>query len=321
MPSLIITPDGIEAAERVIALDMRGTPLLEVRLPSAPAVSLVIKDESRTPIGSFKGRGTENFAHHFAKRTPEVVCASAGNFGQGLARAMARRGGAAIVFAATNANPLKVARMRELGAQVRLAGADFDAANDAAKGFAAAQGLPFVEDAAFGEIAEGAGTIAKEMTDAGATFDAIYVPIGGGALINGIGTWLKDRRPETQVIGVCAEGAPSVALSWREGAVVETARVDTIADGIAIRVPSGPALEHMRRVVDDCILVSDQEILGAMRLIHAIQGIALEPAGAAGVAGFLRDAASRGAGRAATVLCGANVAPDQYQEWFGVPAR
>jgi threonine dehydratase len=250
-----------------------------------------------------------------------VVCASAGNFGQGLARAMARRGGEAVVFAATNANPLKIERMRELGAEVRLAGTDFDGANEAAKDFAAAQGLPFVEDAAFGEIAEGAGTIAKEMTDAAAAFDAIYVPIGGGALINGIGTWLKACRPEVQVIGVCAEGAPSVALSWREGAVIETAAVDTIADGIAIRTPSGPALAHMRKVVDDCILVSDQEILGAMRLVHANLDITLEPAGAAGVAGFLRDAASRGVGRAGTVLCGANVPLDKYQEWFGIPAR
>ncbi len=320
MSSLIVTPEGIEAAERVIAADVRGTPLLEVRLPGS-AISLVVKDESRTPIGSFKGRGTEYFAHCYAAKTPKVVCASAGNFGQGLARAMARRGGEAFVFAATNANPLKVARMRELGAEVHLAGADFDAANDAAKAFAAAQGLPFVEDAAFGEIAEGAGTIAKEMTDAGAAFEVIYVPIGGGALINGIGTWLKAHRPEVKVIGVCAEGAPSVVLSWRAGTVVETPGVDTIADGIAIRTPSAPALEQMRRVVDDCILVSDQEILSAMRLIHTALDITLEPAGAAGVAGFLRDAAARGARSAATVLCGANVPLDKYQEWFGIAPR
>ena len=316
--TLTVSPTGIEAAELVIDQEVRGTPFLsDIRLPQVPAISALLKDETQTPIGSFKGRGTEHFAHQYAKKTPKVVCASAGNFGQGLARSMSRRGGEAIVFAATNANPLKIDRMRELGANVRLAGADFDAANAAAKAFAEERDLPFVEDAAFGEIAEGAGTIAKEMTDAGASFDAIYVPIGGGALINGIGTWLKHCRPEVKVIGVCAEGAPAFAHSWREGRVIETKSVDTIADGIAIRTPLWPAFEQMRRVVDDCILVSDQQMLDAMQAVHKAIGVRLEPAGAAGVAGLMCDASVRGVEHAATVLCGANVPPDKQVAWFG----
>ncbi|MEM7021528.1 MAG: pyridoxal-phosphate dependent enzyme [Pseudomonadota bacterium] len=316
--TLTVSPSGIKAAERVIDQAVRGTPLLsDIRLPQVSAISVVLKDETRTPIGSFKGRGTEYFAHQYADKTPKVVCASAGNFGQGLARSMTRRGGEAIVFAATNANPLKIDRMRELGADVRLAGADFDAANAAAKAFAAEQDLPFVEDAAFGEIAEGAGTIAKEMTDAGAAFEAIYVPVGGGALINGIGTWLKQCRPEVKVIGVCAEGAPAFAHSWREGRVIETKTVDTFADGIAIRTPLWPAIQLMRRVVDDCILVSDQQMLDAMQTMHKALGLRLEPAGAAGIAGALCDAPARGVEQAATVLCGANVPPDKQLAWFG----
>ena len=306
MSELDITVDGIVAAHAAIPPDMRGTPLLSLG-------ELVLKDETATPIGSFKGRGTAWYAHRHAAATPLVVCASAGNFGQGLARAMAAEGARAIVYAAETANPMKLDRMRALGAEVVLAGRDFDAANDAARAHAAREGLPFLEDAAFAEIAEGAGTIAKEMTEAGVEPDAVYVPVGGGALVNGIGTWLKAHAPRTRVIGVVAEGAPAAAASWRAGRAMPGEAVDTIADGIAIRAPVQAAVEVMRRVVDDFVTVSDAEIVAAMRWLRRETGIVAEPAGAAGVAAARRD----GEGRAASVICGGNVAPDRREEWFG----
>lgn len=310
-----MTAAGIAAAAGVIDPAFLDTPLIDgVRIGGLP---LLVKDETANPIRSFKGRGTEFFAHVHAAAMPVVVCASAGNFGQGLARAMARRGGRAVVFAATGANPLKIDRMRALGAEVVLQGEDFDAANAAARAHAEARGLAFVEDAAWPEIAEGAGTIAREMTAAGTDFDAVYVPAGGGALVSGIGCWLRDARPGVRVIGVCAEGAPSLALSWRAGRVVPTDRADTIADGIAVRAPAAAAVAVMRQVVDDMVLVSDAQIVAAMRLLHAATGIAAEPAGAAGVAAALADAPARGVRRAATVVCGANVAPQDAARWFG----
>lgn len=297
-----------------ISPEFLETPLLrDVALQGAPA--MLLKDETATPIRSFKGRGTENFAHHYAATAPLVVCASAGNFGQGLALSMARRGGKAIVFAAASANPLKMARMRELGAEVRSEGGDFDAANAAAMAFARNADLPFVEDAAFPEIAEGAGVIALEMADE--DFDVIYAPVGGGALINGISAFLKEARPDATVIGVCAEGAPSYALSWRARRAVETQKVDTIADGIAIRAPVEASVAELVARVDDFVLVSDAEILSAMRALHRATGIMAEPAGAAGVAAALKDAAARGARRPASIICGGNVAPDDRERWFG----
>ena len=315
---LAISAEGVIEAAQAIHPEFLNTPLsASTKLGGAEGAVVVLKNETATPIHSFKGRGTDYFAHCRAARVPRVVCASAGNFGQGLALAMGRRGGQAVVFAAANANPLKVMRMRELGAEVVLEGDDFDAANVAARRYAATEDLPFVEDAAWGEVAEGAGTIAREMTEAGVEFDAIYVPVGGGALINGIGTWLKHARPDVRVIGVCAEGAPALAMSWQRSTTVETARVETIADGIAIRQPVPAAVWHMRRVVDDFVLVSDAELIAAMRAVRQAIGIALEPSGAAGVAAIWKHAAENAYRRPATVLCGSNVPPDRYGAWFG----
>jgi threonine dehydratase len=315
---LDITPEGITQASGLIKPEFLNTPLhRNISLAATPSLSITLKDETASPICCFKGRGTDYFAHTYAATSPVVVCASAGNFGQGLAMAMHRRGGKAIVFAAKNASPLKITRMKELGGEVILSGHDFDEANDAARMYANEKGLPFVEDAAFAEIAEGAGTLAKEMTESEAEFDAIYIPVGGGALINGVGTWLKQARPDVKVIGVCAEGAPSLAISWKERKVVETATVNTFADGIAIRTPALPTIQHMMKVVDDFVLVSDAEILNAMRVTHCTTGIRPEPSGAAGVAAIIKDAEIRGIKHPASLICGANVPDDKMTDWFG----
>lgn len=318
MPTTLnITAQGIVRASKAINPDFLNSPMLgSVHLADLRTPPMVLKDETANAIRSFKGRGTDYYAHNLKKRNPRVVCASAGNFGQGLAVAMARRGGRAVVFAAKNANPIKVSRMQELGAQVIMAGQDFDDANAAAREFAEAGGLPFLEDSDNADVAIGAGTIAKEMTDGDAEFDAIYVPVGGGSLINGIGTWLAHARPGVPVIGVCATGAPSQARSWQKKAVVKTDLVDTFADGIAIRAPVSAAVEHMWKVVSDFVLVSDKEILSAMRSIYASTGLRLEPSGTAGVAAIAKDAHSRGVMQPATLLCGANVTDEDAASWY-----
>src|SRR5262249_47621404 len=157
--------------------------------------------------------------------------ASAGNFGQGLAYACRARGVKTILFAATSANPLKIDRMRALGADVRLAGADFDAAKQAARDFARLPGYRFIEDGWEPAIAEGAGTIGVEISAWPAPIQTLLVPIGNGALACGVGRWLKAVSPQTRIVGVVAEAAPAMRLSWLSGTVVATERADTIADG------------------------------------------------------------------------------------------
>ena len=304
--------DGIEAAARAIDPVFLNTPQF-----ASEALRLVLKIETVNPIRSFKGRGADFLVSQFPADGPALVCASAGNFGQGMAYAARRRGMRVVVFAAESANPLKIERMRALSAEVRLSGDDFDAAKEAARAFANETGGRFIEDGREPAIAEGAGTIGRELCRWPGSLDFVLAPLGNGALLTGIALWMKAHSPRTQVIGVCAAGAPAMALSWRERRVVETAAVGTIADGIAVRVPVPESLPAIERLVDDIVLVDDDALLGAMRLLFRHHGLVTEPAGVAGVAAAkVYESRFRGA-LIASPICGGNVTAEQAKQWMG----
>jgi len=313
--------EHIAEAARTIDPVFRASPqFLSEPLSALLGCQLTVKVETVNPIRSFKGRGTDYFVQKLVARgeTGPLVCASAGNFGQGLAYSCRKHGIALTVFAARNANRLKVQRMRELSAEVRLAGDDFDAAKELAEKTAAERGARMVVDGEVPEISEGAGSIGVELLARGERFDAVVVPLGDGALLNGMARWVKSVAPSTRMVGVCAQGAPAVAESFRRGPgapPVTRPSVDTIADGIAVRLPVPEAVADMFGLVDDVLLVDDAQILEAMRLAHRQVGLVVEPAGAAGLAALLGGTfAGR---RVATVLCGGNVAPEQLAGWLG----
>lgn len=277
---------------------------------------LVVKVETLNPIRSFKGRGAEFLTATLAG-CPTLACASAGNFGQGMAFAARKRGLHLTVFAAETANPLKIERMRALGAEVRLAGQDFDAAKQAARGFAAEAGARFVEDSRDVETAEGAGTIAIELLRDPQAFDALLVPLGNGALLAGIAHWVKAHQPGVQVIGVSAAGAPAMERSWRSGQIQRFDQMHTIADGIGVRVPVPEALEDLRGVVDDILLVEDAAMLDCMRLAHTHLGLVLEPSGATGLAALQTFGERFRGQRVGAILCGGNLTQAQMRMWLG----
>ncbi|MBK6490053.1 MAG: pyridoxal-phosphate dependent enzyme [Gemmatimonadetes bacterium] len=282
-------------------------------------VDLVVKVETINPIRSFKGRGADFFVSELGDDATPLVCASAGNFGQGLAHAARRRGLSLVVFASEHANPLKVDRMRALGAEVRQVGRDFDEAKAAGRAYAAEIGGRYVEDGRDVAITEGAGSIGVELARWAAPIDTLLVPLGNGALLGGVATWFKAYRPETQIVGVCAEGAPSLERSWRTGHAVETASADTIADGIAVRVPIPEAVSDIQALVDDVVLVHDGQTIDAMRRLFVHLGIVVEPAGAVGIAALLAERPRYAGSRVATILCGGNLTPAQVTE-FGLVA-
>jgi threonine dehydratase len=278
-------------------------------------VSTVLKVESANPIRSFKGRGTDFLLHELVAPDKGFVCASAGNFGQGMAYACRKRGVPLTVYAAHTASPLKIERMRALGAKIELEVGDFDQAKDAAKRHAAEHGQIYIEDGKLGAIAEGAGTMALELT-AREQLDAIFVPLGNGSLVNGIGTWFKHESPQTKVIAVCAEGAPSMAISWKQHRAVD-APSSSIADGIAVRVPVPEAVDIMASTVDDVMLVSDQAMLEWMRHVIADTGLVIEPSGTAGLAAIAQSADALRGKRVATIFTGGNLTEQQMRDWLG----
>lgn len=277
---------------------------------------LVLKVETVNPIRSFKGRGTDFLVSGLPAGSPPLVCASAGNFGQGMAYAARKRRIPLVVFAAESANRLKLERMRELGADVRLEGRDFDEAKQHARVFADEAGAHFIEDGREAAIAEGAGTIAVELGRWPHTFDFAVIPLGNGALLAGIGTWMKATSSATRVIGVCAAGAPSMALSLQHGVPESTNSVATIADGIAVRVPVPEALTDLSGVVDEVLLVDDHALIASMQLVFRHHGLVVEPAGVAGLAAALTFRDRFRNASVVTPLCGGNLTVEQIAQWL-----
>jgi threonine dehydratase len=306
--------DHIEQAASVIDPVFRDSPqFVDEQLCAVLGRRTIVKIETANPIRSFKGRGAD-FLMRRLDPTLKVVCASAGNFGQAIAYAGRSRGMAVEVFVPTDVNPSKLARIKSLGATVTVAGADFEAAKQLARRKADPQtGYAFVEDGADPAISEGAGTIGAELLRTG-NIDTIVLPVGDGALITGIATWVKHHSPETKIIGVCATGAPAMAASWRASKLVATERANTIADGIAVSVPIARSVERMRAVVDEMVLVDDAQLLEAMRLAASTLGLILEPAGAAGLAAI--RAHQLPGDLLATVLTGSNIHPHLLAELF-----
>lgn len=271
------------------------------------------KVESLGPLRSFKGRGGDWFMTQRAATGP-VCAASAGNFGQALAWSARKAGVTCTMFASVHASPLKLARMRALGATVIQQGEDFDAAKDAARDFARTNAIEFVEDGEALAITEGAGSIAVELANA-VTLDTLLVPLGNGALLGGVATWMKAVSPTTRIIGVVAEGAPSMMKALTGVQVDHTTPVDTIADGIAVRVPVPAAVTDLRALADDLVAVSDDAIKAAMRGLIAHLGVIVEPAGAVGIAAMLTAAHGSYGERVGTILCGGNVTTEQLSQW------
>jgi threonine dehydratase len=304
-----------EAAKKIDPVFLNSPQFHAESLSDVLGCELIVKVETMNPIRSFKGRG----ADYFFVRNPgvkEVVCASAGNFGQGMAYAARKRGVKQIVFASEKANPLKLGRMKSFGAEVRLYGEDFDAAKQAARDYAKQNDLKFVEDSRNPEFTEGAGTMAVELLRYPQPFDAFVVPLGNGAMTAGVARYVKAKSSHTKVIGVCAAGAPAMEKSWREGKFVQTDSIATIADGIGVRVPVPEALDDIQDLLDDILLVDDADIIQAMKLGHQHIGGVLEPSGAVGIAAVMTNKNLFAERRTVTVLCGGNLSDEQIKQWL-----
>ena len=311
-----ITLERIEAAARVIDPVFLNTPQWVCEpLGEELGARVALKAETLNPIRSFKGRGADWLVHNLPAGVA-LMCASAGNFGQAMAYACRARDVPLTVYAAEQANPLKIARMRAMGARVVLAGEDFDAAKALARETAVREGARFVEDSRDPEPTEGAGTIALEWLAFPNRLDALLVPLGNGALLAGIATVIRALQPETKVVAVGASGAPAMVESLQSGRMVCHDRIDTIADGIGVRVPVPEALDDLRGLVDDLILVSDDGILRAMRLLHRHAGVVAEPSGAAGLAAVVQEPARFTGQTVGTMICGGNLTPAQMREWL-----
>jgi threonine dehydratase len=203
---------------------------------------------------------------------------------------------------------------------VRLEGEDIEDARLLAREVAEADGAYLVEDALDLATCEGAATIGLELVRDDPRLDVVLVALGGGALASGVGYAVRSLAGNAEVIGIQPLGAPAMALSWRQGTVVETDRIETIADGVAGRCPIPEVLDDLLVVLDDVVLVREDSIKAGMRRLHEHAGLVVEPSAALGIAAVLEDPDRFAGRRVTTILCGSNVAPTDFARWVLEPA-
>jgi threonine dehydratase len=283
--------------------------------------SVTLKVETLNPVRSFKGRGAETVAEMAQRKgASRLVCASAGNLGQALAYSGRRRGLAVTVVAATTVNSLKLRQIAALGADIRLEGEDIEDARLLAREIANADGDYLVEDSLDLATCEGAATIGLELVRDDPTLEVVLVALGGGAMASGVAYALRSLADHVEVIGIQPVGAPAMALSWRQGTVVETDRIDTIADGVAGRRPIPEVLDDLLVVLDDVVLVREESITAGMRALYEHAGLVVEPSAALGIAAVLEQPERFAGRRVTTILCGSNVDPADFARWVLEPA-
>ena len=314
--------DRIRGAAGAIDPVFLDTPVLPCApLGEALGCSVTLKVETLNPVRSFKGRGTETVAAVAREEgAARVVCASAGNLGQALAYSGARRGLEVTVVAARTANPLKVRQIAALGADVRLEGEDIEDARLLARDIAESHGAYLVEDSLDLATCEGAATIGLELVRDDPQLEVVLVAVGGGAMASGVGYVARSLADHVEVIGIQPVGAPAMALSWREGTVVETDRIETIADGVAGRSPIPAVLDDLLVVLDDMVLVGEESIRAGMRALYDHAGLVVEPSAALGVAAALENRERFAGRRVTTILCGSNVGAADFARWVLEPA-
>lgn len=303
-------PEDVEKAARDLEPYLRRTPLQLSRALSAETGAEVhLKIETVQPIRAFKVRGALNRVMHIPAehRAGGLVTASAGNHGLGVAYAAATFGLPATVYVPEAANAFKVEAIRRLGAQVVHAGATYSEAFAAALRGREESGATLVHAYDDPLVIAGQGTIGLELLDDLAGVDTVVVPIGGGGLISGIAMYVKERKPGVRVVGVEPSGADAMRRSLDAGRIVVLDRVETIADGLAASAPGLLTFELCRRYVDEVVLVEEDEMLRAIRLVFEWEHLLAEPAGAAGLAALLFHRVASAGEKVAVLLSGANV--------------
>jgi threonine dehydratase len=320
-PALLELPtlaDVVDARSR-IAPHLQPTPLYPYgALSELVGAEIFVKHENHLPIGAFKVRGGVNLVSQLSEdeRRRGVVTASTGNHGQSIAFAAGIFGVRAIVCVPEGANPVKLAAMERLGAELVVHGRDFDEAREHSEGLAREHGYRYIHSGNEPHLIAGVGTATLELLETEPDVDVLIVPIGGGSGAAGACVAGKAVKPDLEVIGVQSSAAPAAYRSWRARELLED-RMETQAEGLATRV----AFELPQRILwgqlDDFVLVDEDELERAVVLMIEGTRNLVEPAGAAPLAAALQLRDRLAGRKVALVLSGGNISPAQLREILG----
>jgi threonine dehydratase len=301
------------AARRRIAPHLPRTPLYTYpALDELVGARVYVKHENHQPVGAFKVRGGVNLVAQLTddERERGLIASSTGNHGQSIAFAARLFGAKARICIPEGANPVKVAAMEGLGAELIVAGAMFDDARENAERLAAEHGYRYVHSGNEPHLIAGVGTETLEIVEQEPEVDTVIVPVGGGSGAAGACVVAAAVNPELEVIAVQSDAAPSAYRSWREGRPVE-ATSQTRAEGLDTRAPFELPQRIMREHLHDFVLVSEDEIRAAQRTMIESTRNLIESAGAAPLAAALKLRDRLRGRRVALVASGGNVSREQ----------
>jgi len=300
-----LRPESVAEARGLLAALFPPT-----RLRFAESIGAHLKIETDLPTGTFKPRGAIYALHKHAESgpVPEVVAASTGNHGAAVAYAARARCIPAAIFVPRGSNPIKLARIRRLGATIQECGASLAETIDRAAEYAEKHGAYFLHDASDPYVPVGTATIAAEIMEQLPAVESICVPVGDTALIRGVAAEAKRRKPSVRIVGVQAENAPAYHRSWQSGATVITESADTIADGLATTRALADNVASIRQLVDEMVLVSEQELIEAVGMLLFQEQLVAEPSAAAPLAAFQRH--GRPGANTVLLVTGCNISRD-----------
>ncbi len=288
----MISIKDIQDARERVAPHLRRTPCLplgQTRDSWPFGGSVTLKLELLQAAGSFKARGAMN---RLLCLSPDelrrgVVTASGGNHGLAIARSAHVLGVPATIFLPSNVVPDKVAKLATWGADVRIVGAVWDEANEAALAHAKATGATYAHPFSDPSVVAGQGTLGMELLEDLPDVDVVLVAIGGGGLIAGLSTAVKALKPDVRIIGIEPTGSPTLHACLAAGRLVSLDRLDTRVATMSCRRTDQAILDIVRRNVDDIVLVTDEEMEEAARWLWFEFGLAADLSGAASVAALL----------------------------------
>ncbi|MCP1763885.1 threonine dehydratase [Bradyrhizobium japonicum] len=299
--------------QAVPATPARGWPLLAERL----GTQVIVKHENHTPIGAFKVRGGLVYLERLKRErpnTPGIISATRGNHGQSLAFAANRHGVPAVIYVPRGNSVEKNRAMKAFGAELVEHGEDFQAAAEEAQRRAQFTGLHMVPSF-HPDLVLGVATYALELFRTAPDLDVLYVPIGQGSGISGCIMARDLLGLKTEIVGVQSTEAPSYALSFAAGKVVTTKTSNTLADGMATRIPDADAFALIRKGAARIVQVSDDEVAAAIRAYWTDTHNLAEGAGAAALAAALQEKTKLSGKRVGLVLSGGNIDFDLFKQW------
>ncbi|WPO97953.1 threonine/serine dehydratase [Pseudomonas sp. HR96] len=308
--------DSITEAHQALRPGVAVTPLAHSpRLSAQSGAQLYLKCEHLQHTGSFKFRGASNKVRLLtaAQRRVGVITASSGNHGQGLALAAREAGVPVTVYACADASAFKLDAIRALGAEVITLDSDPLSVELHAAEQARRQGQLYVSPYNDTQVIAGQGTIGLELLEQLPDVDAVFVAVGGGGLISGIGTAIKRLRPGTEIIGCWPSNAPAMERCLAAGQIVDVAETDTLSDGTAGGVePGSITFPLCQRVIDRRVLVSEAEIRAALQAAARHERWIIEGAAGVALAGALQLAAQYQGKRVAVIICGRNILLEKF---------